>query len=152
MLCWLGAQSLCLHGGPPCACRCMCLWLCVWQNWMMMFFHHNQAHLQTLKSNTLKCQHSKLQIWICSIIYLARLCCLYFDRIDHISCYSQHQAGITAGCQHRSWIGRWGGARYVNMALCLKPNTSLYWSSPTVVFHIIALSQPPLQCLTVNLI
>lgn len=42
--------------------------VCVLKNWGMMFIHRNQANLQAFKSVALKCQHSKLHIWICSII------------------------------------------------------------------------------------
>lgn len=77
MLCWLGAQSLLAWWPSVRLLMCAPASVCVLKNWGMMFIHRNQANLQAFKSNTLKCQHSKLHIWICSIIQHNFFLCVF---------------------------------------------------------------------------
>lgn len=58
----LAWSTVCLHGGPLCACLCICSCLCVWQNWAMVFLLNNHVHLKAFKSHTLECQSGIVHI------------------------------------------------------------------------------------------
>ena len=130
MLRWLSAQSLLTRWPAACVSMRMPVSVCVWQNWVMIFLYRNQAHLQTFKSNTLKCQRSILQSRICSTIgfHLPLFCWILIDSIIFHGILNARQRWQLCASTVSAW--RDGG--------CVSPGT-MFGESSTLLFIICTL-------------